>query len=148
MPGLSGAEVCAELAERAVRTGVLLYTAEVDHETIRAGLEAGARGVVLKAGPGDDLPRAVRAVAGGATYIEPTLAGALVGGGRKLGVLTNREREVLQLIANGITTHGVAHELGLSPNTVRSYVESATSKLGARGRSHAVAEAFRRQLIV
>jgi DNA-binding CsgD family transcriptional regulator len=62
-------------------------------------------------------------------------------------VLAKRELEVLQLLANGITTEGIAQELSLSPNTVRSYVESAVRKLGARGRTHAVAEAFRRQLI-
>ena len=61
---------------------------------------------------------------------------------------TGRELEVLQLVANGVTTQGIAEQLSLSPNTVRSYVESAIRKLGARGRTHAVAEAFRRQLIV
>jgi two-component system, NarL family, response regulator DesR len=148
MPRLNGIELCQELADQGIRTSVVLYTGEVDRAAIRRGLTAGARAIVLKSSIAADLTRAVRAVAGGETYIEPTLAGSLIEGPSGAEqVLAKRELEVLQLLANGITTEGIAQELSLSPNTVRSYVESAVRKLGARGRTHAVAEAFRRQLI-
>jgi DNA-binding NarL/FixJ family response regulator len=150
MPGLDGVALSRAVTERELPTLVLLYTGEVDREVIRRGLAAGARGVLLKSGDPSGLTRAVRAIVAGATYVEPTLAGALMEQAARApgAVLAKRELEVLQLIANGVTGEGIAAELSLSPNTVRSYVESAVRKLGARGRTHAVAEAFRRQLIV
>jgi DNA-binding NarL/FixJ family response regulator len=150
MPGLDGVELCRAVVERNLRTLVLLYTGEADREVIRRGLAAGARGVLLKSGDAGGLTRAVKAIVEGGTYVEPTIARSLMEASASApgAVLARRELEVLQLIANGVTGEGIAAELSLSPNTVRSYVESAIRKLGARGRTHAVAEAFRRQLIV
>jgi DNA-binding NarL/FixJ family response regulator len=149
MPDMDGVELCRLLEERSLPTKVLLYTGEANREVIRRGLAAGAHGVLLKSGDAGGLVRAIRAIVAGATYVEPTLARSLMETAPGPAVvLANRELEVLQLVANGVTTEGIAEQLSLSPNTVRSYVESAIRKLGARGRTHAVAEAFRRQLIV
>jgi len=104
---------------------------------------------VLKSGPPADLLRAVRLAYAGETYVDATLTSALLEhrGRDARSVLSRREKEVLQQLADGLTTEGVANQLFLSPATVRSYTESAIRKLETRNRTHAVAKALRLQLI-
>jgi DNA-binding NarL/FixJ family response regulator len=107
------------------------------HDAVRAG----ARGFVLKSSPPPRLTDALRAVAAGGTYVDPELAGQLAEGAelQRLGSLSARELEVLELLADGLNGQMIAERLFLSPETVRTHVRNATSKLGARTRVQAVA---------
>lgn len=114
------------------------------HEAVRAG----ARGFVLKTSPAPRLTDALRAVADGGTYVDPELAGQLTVDGemQRLSALSSREREVLELLADGLNGQMIAERLFLSPETVRTHVRNATTKLGARTRVQAVAMVVRRRL--
>jgi DNA-binding NarL/FixJ family response regulator len=114
------------------------------HEAVRAG----ARGFVLKTSPAPRLTDALRAVAAGGTYVDPELAGQLTVDGemQRLSALSSREREVLELLADGLNGQMIAERLFLSPETVRTHVRNATTKLGARTRVQAVAMVVRRRL--
>jgi DNA-binding NarL/FixJ family response regulator len=121
---------------------IVLYTGYTGadsalHEAVRAG----ARGFVLKSSPAERLTGALRAVAAGGTYVDPELAGQLAddGGLQRLGSLSARELEVLELLADGLNGQMIAERLFLSPETVRTHVRNATSKLGAHTRVQAVA---------
>jgi DNA-binding NarL/FixJ family response regulator len=148
MPGLDGIEVCRDLSARELPTSVVLYTGSSEPEVLQSALDAGARGFVLKSGPPQDLVRAVRAASTGLTYIDATLGASLITRQRAIAaVLSEREAQVLQLLADGHTTESAAKALFLSPATVRSYVENAMHKLDARNRVHAVATALRMGLV-
>ena len=147
LPDVDGIEVCARLRARGLGVRVLVYTASRDVATLSAALEAGAAGYLLKSGPVADVVRAVRLLARGETYIESTLVTALLAAADTPSALSPRETEVLQLLADGLTTEKVAESLFLSPATVRSYTETAMHKLESRNRTHAVAAAIRGGLI-
>lgn len=149
MPGRDSLEIVRELRAAASDVAVLLYTADSRPGTVRAGLEAGAQGFALKAGPLRDVVRAVEAVASGQTYVDPTMVTALMESQTEAARsrLSPRETEVLQLLGNGLRTQAVAEQLFLSPATVRSYIETAMQKLETRSRTHAVAAAMRDGLI-
>lgn len=149
MPGKDGLEYCRELRELGSKTAVILYTAFADRDLLESGLDCGARAFVLKSAPAQDIVRAVRTVAAGQPYVDVALTQALLERRttEQSSLLSDREREVLQLLAHGRTTDGAAQELFLSPATVRSYVENAMQKLQARNRTHAVAEAVRMAII-
>jgi DNA-binding NarL/FixJ family response regulator len=148
MPGLTGIEVTRRLGESHA-TSVILYTAYGDPALVIDALDAGVRGFVLKQAPLEDLFRAIKLVAGGSTYIDAALAGALaasetIGG---LPALTRRERDVLRLLAAGLRNEEIGSELFISPFTVRNHVEQVMAKLEANSRTHAVATALRMALI-
>lgn len=141
--GLAGGEPI-ELAGQ-TDVPVIVYTGRDEIGRLDDALEAGVRGYVLKSGPPGELVRAVRTVSAGLPFIDPALAGGLLA--RRLGKphspLSRRETEVLQLLAQGLTTEAAGQKLFLSPTTVRSYAENAMRKLEARNRVHAVAIAVR-----
>lgn len=149
MPGMDGVELCRHVADSSLDTAVVIYTAFDEVDALELALDAGACGYVLKSGPPGELLRAIRMVHGGHEYIDPALASGLlqrrIASGKSL--LSAREQEVLQLLADGHTTEGVGRELYLSPTTVRSYAENAMHKLDARNRVHAVASAMRLGLV-
>jgi DNA-binding NarL/FixJ family response regulator len=146
MPRLSGIEVARRVHAYA---GVVLYSGYAEPALVLEALDAGARGYVLKESPLSDLVRAVQAVAGGGSWVDPLLAGRLaVGAGEPGRTLTAREREVLRLLADGYANDEVAELLHLSPETVRTHLRKAMRKLGAETRTEAVATALRRRLIV
>lgn len=149
MPRLSGIEVAARAAEVAPDTSVVLYTAFGDRALLSEALDAGARGFVLKEAPLSDLVRAVRRVADGETYVDPVLAGILVGSQMtaRIPQLTQREREVLRLLADGLANEEIGKRLFISPETVRTHVRKAMAKLEADTRTQAVATALRQSLI-
>lgn len=150
MPGKGGLDVVKDVEENGLETAILIYTGFPDPEVVRACTDAGAKGFVLKSAPAEELLRAVRAVAAGNTYVDQGAldAGpAVEGGNSERSLLSKREREVLQLLANGRTNDETAQEVGLSPATVRTYVENAMHKLKADSRTHAVAVAVRLGLI-
>jgi DNA-binding NarL/FixJ family response regulator len=149
MPRVSGIEVARRLQRAAPDTAVLLYTAYGDRALITEAIDAGARGFVLKEAPLGDLVRAVELVAAGGTYVDPVLAGILASAdfAGKLPSLTQRERDVLRLLADGLSNEEIGKRLFISPETVRTHVRKAMAKLDADTRTQAVAKALRQSLI-
>ena len=148
MPKLGGIEL-ARLAQRSTpETGIVLYTGYGDRAQLTEALDAGVRGFVLKEAPMDDLLRALRSVAEGGTYVDPVLAGALASSmSSKVQQLTQRERDVLRLLADGLTNEEIGKRLFISAETVRTHVRKAMDKLDADTRTQAVARALRDELI-
>ncbi|MGZ4413448.1 MAG: response regulator transcription factor [Gaiellaceae bacterium] len=149
MPELGGLRIAHELASTGSGgTAVVLYADQAERALIVDAVEAQARGFVLKQSPLEELVRAIEAAGRGETYLDPRLGDLLArgvsGGPREL---TNREREVLRLLANGSSNEEVGRELAISPDTVRTYLRRAMAKLEADTRTHAVALALRRSII-
>jgi DNA-binding NarL/FixJ family response regulator len=149
MPGQSGIEVARHVARSAPDTAVILYTAFGDRALLTEALDAGARGFVLKEAPLAEVVRAVELVASGRTYVDPVLAGVLSSSAATDGRLnlTQRERDVLRLLADGMTNEEIGKSLFISPETVRTHVRKAMAKLDADTRTQAVATALRQSLI-
>lgn len=148
MPRLSGTEVARGAARVSPRTNVVLYTAFGELALLTEALDAGAKGFVLKEAPLEDIARAVQLAASGGTYVDPVLAGELArGAGRDAPLLTQRERDVLRLLAEGMSNPEIGKRLFISPETVRTHVRKAMAKLDAETRTQAVATALRQSLI-
>jgi DNA-binding NarL/FixJ family response regulator len=148
MPRLSGIEVAQKAAVVAPNTSIVFYTAYGDRALLSEALDVGARGFVLKEAPLPDLVRAVERVAAGDAYVDPVLAGVLVSAQTdKVPSLTQREREVLRLLADGLSNEEIGKRLFISPETVRTHVRKAMAKLEADTRTQAVATALRQSLI-
>jgi Response regulator containing a CheY-like receiver domain and an HTH DNA-binding domain len=148
MPRLSGIEVATKSAVVAPNTSIIFYTAYGDRALLSEALDVGARGFVLKEAPLPDLVRAVERVAAGDAYVDPVLAGILVSAqSEKIPSLTQREREVLRLLADGLSNEEIGKRLFISPETVRTHVRKAMAKLEADTRTQAVAIALRQSLI-
>ena len=113
--------------------------------SLHDALDAGARALVLKEAPLDDVAKAVRTVMSGRIYLDPLLAGVVTASGLK--ALTSRERAVLRLLADGQSSEAIGTALSIAPDTVRAHVRNAMRKLGVDTRTQAVAEALRRSLI-
>ena len=149
MPKLGGIELARRASRSAPETAILLYTGYGDRALLTEALDAGVSGFVLKEAPMDDLIRAVRDVAAGTTYVDPVLAGTLAASsvGARLPQLTQRERDVLRLLADGLSNEEIGKRLFISAETVRTHVRKAMDKLDADTRTQAVARALRDQLI-
>ena len=148
MPRLSGIEVATKAAVAAPSTAIIFYTAYGDRALLSEALDVGVRGFVLKEAPLPDLVRAVERVAAGDAYVDPVLAGVLVSAqSEKIPTLTQREREVLRLLADGHSNEEIGKRLFISPETVRTHVRKAMAKLEADTRTQAVAIALRQSLI-
>ena len=149
MPKLGGIELTRRAGRSTPETAVLLYTGYGDRALLTEALDAGVKGFVLKEAPMDDLLRAVQSVAGGTTYVDPVLAGTLATAsvGSKLPQLTQRERDVLRLLADGLSNEEIGKRLFISAETVRTHVRKAMGKLDADTRTEAVARALRDRLI-
>jgi DNA-binding NarL/FixJ family response regulator len=146
LPGLSGSEVAREAQRLSPDTAVIVYTGQTDVACMTEVLDAGAKGFVLKDAPLEDLTRAIAMVADGGVYVDPALAGVFVDA-KGTGRLTPREREVLRLAADGLSSEKIGERLFLSPQTVRGHVGNAMGKLQAHTRTQAVATALRERLI-
>jgi DNA-binding NarL/FixJ family response regulator len=148
MPRLSGIELAKRAGVVAPNTSIVFYTAHGDRALLSEALDVGARGFVLKEAPLPDLVRAVERVAAGEAYVDPVLAGILVSAqSDKVPSLTQREREVLRLLADGLSNQEIGKSLFISPETVRTHVRKAMAKLEADTRTQAVAKALRQSLI-
>jgi DNA-binding NarL/FixJ family response regulator len=149
MPRLGGIELTRRAQRSTPDTAILLYTGYGDRALLTEALDAGVRGFVLKEAPMDDLLRAVRSAAAGTTYVDPVLAGTLAASsvGNALPQLTQRERDVLRLLADGLSNEEIGKRLFISAETVRTHVRKAMDKLDADTRTQAVARALRDQLI-
>jgi DNA-binding NarL/FixJ family response regulator len=148
MPKLGGIELARRAGRLVPETSIVLYTGYGDRAQLTEALDAGVRGFVLKEAPMDDLIRALLAVAGGGTYVDPVLAGTLASSmGSTSPQLTQRERDVLRLLADGLSNEEIGKRLFISAETVRTHVRKAMDKLDADTRTQAVARALRDQLI-
>ena len=147
MPGTDGLQATREIAAEVPEAYVLMFTAYGERSLLTRGLEAGAKGYILKEAPHQTLVRAIQKVAGGDGYVDPALMPAFLTGRGKDDMLTGREREILQLLADGMSNADVAGRLFISQETVKSHVRHILSKLEADTRTHAVAIALRQAII-
>ena len=149
MPGLSGIEVARRIGRSAPESAVILYTAFGDRALLTEAMDAGARGFVLKEAPLAEVVRAVELVAAGRTYVDPVLAGVLASSSATDNIpnLTPRERDVLRLLADGLSNEEIGKSLFISRETVRTHLRKAMAKLDADTRTEAVATALRQSLI-
>lgn len=149
MPRIGGIEVARRAAASAPDTAVVLYTGYGERALLLEAMDAGARGFLLKEAPLADLVRAIEIVAGGGTYVDPVLAGYLASprAAERLPNLTQRERDVLRLLSDGLSNEEIGKRLFISPETVRTHVRKAMDKLNADTRTQAVATALRQSLI-
>ena len=145
LPGESGIGLTRRLLRERPDLGVVLYTGHSDVQLLYEGLDSGARGYALKDGPPEELLEAIRSIAAGGTYVDPRLRPALLSRGatKRVPHLSPREREILDLLAQGLTGERIAAQLFLSPETVRTHVRNAMEKLEANTRVHAIAIALR-----
>ena len=143
MPYLAGVALVRALRQASSATRIAVYTADGDELLAESVLEAGASAVILKEAPLADLLRALEAVLSGRTYIDPTL----VREGSPHTQLTQRELDVLGLLAEGLPHAEIGVRLGISSETVRTHLRKASNRLGAATRTQAVATALRRGLI-
>jgi DNA-binding NarL/FixJ family response regulator len=146
----SGIALTRDLLAEDGERGIVIYTGSNDVELLFDGLDSGARGYALKEGPPSELADAIRAVAGGGTYVDPRLRPALLSprATQQAQVsLSAREREIMALLAQGLTGEQVAEELVLSTETVKTHIRNAMNKLEARNRVHAIAIALREGVI-
>ena len=147
MPGMDGLEATKILTEKVPDSAVLIFTAYSERSLLSRGLESGAKGYILKEAPHATLLRAIEKVAGGEGYVDPALMPAFLTGKDKDDMLTGREREILQLLADGMSNADVAAKLFISQETVKSHVRHILAKLEADTRTHAVAIALREAII-
>jgi DNA-binding NarL/FixJ family response regulator len=148
LPGVDGISVVKQISQAAPEVKTVVFSAYGDKRLLSDALSAGADGYVLKGSPPEDLLRAVRTVSAGKPFVDPSLSPALLMS--QVGPdapLSEREREILQLLAGGLHTQQVATRIGLSAETVKSDTKRAIQKLEADTRVHAVAIALRQALI-
>ncbi|MEO3854999.1 response regulator transcription factor [Acrocarpospora sp. B8E8] len=148
LPGMSGVEATARIRARHPAVAVLALTMLSDDETIVAAVRAGARGYLLKEAPPAEIIRSLQAVAAGQVVFGSSAGSRVLAAlatetvrPRPLPELTDREREVLDLVAAGLTNHAIAQRLFLSEKTIRNHVSNIFAKLGVSGRAEAVARA-------
>jgi DNA-binding NarL/FixJ family response regulator len=160
MPGLDGIaatrQIMADPDLRDCRV-IILTTFETD-EYVFAALEAGASGFLTKEVDPDGLRHAVRVVAAGEALLSPSVTRRVVkqfahrpapapGGGKRLAALTAREREVVQLVATGLSNEDIARELVISPLTAKTHITRAIARLGVRDRVQLVILAYEEGLV-
>lgn len=157
MPKLNGIEVAARLQKLDRPPGVIMLSMHADESYIIRALEAGARGYLLKTAADEDLLPAVRAVASGKPFFSPIVAGVLIedyvrrlhsrGLTDSYHLLTDREKEVLQLLAEGRTNKEVATELNLGLSTVETHRANLMQKLNLHNTAEIVLYAVRKGVI-
>jgi len=151
LPDGSGVDVCREIRSVDPTIKALILTSYDDDEALFAAILAGAAGYVLKQIAGNDLVDTVRRVAAGQSLIDPTLMARVLDRVRhgeptvddELAKLTEREREILTLIAEGLTNRQIGDRLYLAEKTVKNYVSSLLAKLGLERRTQAAVLAAR-----
>jgi DNA-binding NarL/FixJ family response regulator len=147
-PWRAGVEVESVLTTLTTEFGspIVVFTADGGSRLLSDALKAGVKGYVRKDSPGEDLVRAIQAARDGEFYVDPALSSTIViDEGDK--TLSDRQREILQMLADGMQTEAVAIKLGLSTETVRTHTKRILAKLGADTRTQAVAIGIRTGLI-
>ncbi len=152
MPGLSGLDVLKELSRADKLPPTIILTTFDDHELVLAGIKAGARGYLLKDVSLAELVNAVKTVAEGGSIVKPAVTQRLLKGLENLQTdfysleqpdpLTERETEILRLMAGGYSNKEIANSLGVAEGTVKNHVSNILSKMGVRDRTRAVLKAF------
>jgi DNA-binding NarL/FixJ family response regulator len=152
MPGLSGLDVLRELADQDRLPPTIILTTFDDDELVLAGIQAGARGYLLKDVALADLVNAIKTVAEGGSIVKPAVTQRLLKGLENLhnefssldrpDPLTDRESEILRLMAGGYSNKEIANSLGVAEGTVKNHVSNILSKMGVRDRTRAVLKAF------
>ena len=158
MPGTSGLDVVEKIVAVSPDTQIVLLTGSESEDDMLRALKYGARGYVVKDTPFPALVESIRAVVDGGAAISPQMAGKLFDVCRQLlrhqellqarkPTLTGRELEVLQLVARGMTSRAIGHDLFISENTVKNHIRNILDKLGLHSRNEAVLYAVREDLI-
>jgi DNA-binding NarL/FixJ family response regulator len=156
MPGMDGVEATRLVTEAAPQASVLMLTIATDDTRVIEALRAGASGYLLKDAPLEEIAAGIRAAAAGQSAISPRVAGAIVQSVRDsrpepqrlaLPELSNREREVLALLAQGCDNAEIARRLFLSASTVKNHVSKLLDKLGVDNRVQAATFAARHDLV-
>jgi DNA-binding NarL/FixJ family response regulator len=147
LPGIDGISALRRIQQKAPGVKSVVFSAYGDKRLLSDAISAGARGYVMKGSPPEDLLRAVRTVIDGKPFVDPSLSPTLLMTNGGDAPLSEREREILQLLAEGYHTEEVARRIGLSPETVKSDTKRAIGKLEADTRVHAVANALRQAII-
>ena len=152
MPGMSGLDVLNALASANHLPPTIILTTFDDDQLVLAGLKAGALGYLLKDVSLDQLVDAVKTVAGGGSLVAPVVTQRLLSGLERMhndfvsldrpDPLTERETEILRLMAGGYSNKEIANSLGVAEGTVKNHVSNVLSKLGVRDRTRAVLKAF------
>src|SRR6476660_10442563 len=142
LPKRDGIEATKEILQARPRTKVIIFTAHAQPDLLTLALRAGASGYVLKSAPSEDIARAIEVVASGGTCVGTEL-GQGAGEVEKLLELTPREREILELLAEGLRVKQIADRLSLSPATVHTHVRNAIARMEVDTRTEAVALAVR-----
>jgi DNA-binding NarL/FixJ family response regulator len=150
LPDGSGIDVCRDIRSVDPTINALILTSYDDDEALFAAILAGASGYVLKQVGGSDLVETIRRVAAGQSLIDPTLTARVLDRVRngeqspeELSMLTEREREIITLIAEGLTNRQIGNRLHLAEKTVKIYVSSILAKLGLESRTQAAVLATR-----
>lgn len=150
MPGVNGIEATRRIITEIPHVSILVLTMFDDDDSVFAAMRAGARGYLLKGAEGEETVRAISVVHNGEAIFSPSIARRLMqyfGASRPTALpqlfpdLTEREREILALIAQGYTNPAIAEKLVLSPKTVRNHVSNIFSKLQVAGRAEAIIRA-------
>ena len=151
MPEMDGAAATRVIREKYPQVQVIALTSFKEGELIKNALEAGAIAYLLKDVSADDLSRAIRAAHAGRATLSPEAAQSLVETANQppaLGLdLTEREREVLALMVEGLNNTQIAGRLTVSPSTIKSHVSNVLSKLGVASRTEAVTLALRNRIV-
>jgi DNA-binding NarL/FixJ family response regulator len=160
MPGRSGLEVCADVVAAAPGVRVVMLTVSDDEQDLYAAIRSGASGYLLKEITVDEVLNAVRSVHAGQSLVSPPMAGKLLNefaviarrddqarGSSAAPRLTDRELEVLKLVARGLNNRDIAHELFISENTVKNHIRNILEKLQLHSRMEAVVYAVRQKLL-
>ena len=147
--GLNGIEATKQIKEISPETKVLMLTMFTDPATVTEAVKAGADGYISKGSERDAVERAIRDIMAGDSVLDPSVTRGVFGrlGEKDPSALTERELEVLQVLAEGKSTKEVAETVFLSEETIKTYLKQIFRKLGVRDRTEAVAEGFRRGLV-
>ena len=150
LPDLNGVALIPRIAVLSPTAKVLVFTAYDTDERVLGAIRAGAKGYLLKGAAVAEIARAVRVVAGGGSALEPRVGAKLIDALRSPSTatrLTERERDVLRLIAQGLQSKQIARTLGISERTVKFHTSALLRKLDAENRAQAVAHAAHRGLL-
>jgi DNA-binding NarL/FixJ family response regulator len=154
MPGTGGLAAIPELRRVAPRSAILVFTMHHNAAYVHEAMRAGARGYVLKSAAKEELGAAIRALRAGGGYLQPEITGTvlrrLMGDARvagEHGLLTVREIQVLEFVADGKSNKEIAAALSIAEDTVKTHLRRLFEKLGAADRAQAVAIALRQKLI-
>ncbi len=152
MPHMSGLDVLNALSEKKQLPPTIILTTFDDDQLVLAGMKAGARGYLLKDVSLDQLVNAVKTVAEGGSLVQPAVTQRLLTGLERMNnefasldqpdPLTDRETEILRLMAGGYSNKEIANSLGVAEGTVKNHVSNILSKLGVRDRTRAVLKSF------